>query len=142
MHIVIKVILNKKNYTHVKKVGHTSEFPFDIYWWTLKNLKNQIFQKMKRKKNIKKFWRYYHFTHVYQKPQLYEVQFLRCRIRQNLLLFCAIFCPFTPHLLTTQKTKNFEKNEKAIWRCHHFKAFQQQTRSYDVCLLRYGVRQA
>ena len=25
-----------KNYTHVKKVGHTSEFLFDIYWWTQK----------------------------------------------------------------------------------------------------------
>ena len=25
-----------KNHTHVKKVGHTSEFLFGIYWWTWK----------------------------------------------------------------------------------------------------------
>ena len=28
--------------------------------------------------------------------------------------------------------------KKSIWRCHHFKLVQQKTRSYDVCLLRYG----
>ena len=40
-----------KKTTHVKKVGYTSEFPFGIYWWTLKHLKNQNFEKMKEKKN-------------------------------------------------------------------------------------------
>ena len=35
----------------------------------------------------------------------------------------------------------FWKNEKSIWRCHHFKLVQQKTWSYDVCLLRYGVWQ-
>ena len=34
-----------KNHTHMKKVGHTSEFLFGIYWWTwkttlLKNCRN------------------------------------------------------------------------------------------------------
>ena len=34
-----------KNHTHKKKVGHTSEFLFGIYWWTwkttlLKNCRN------------------------------------------------------------------------------------------------------
>ena len=38
-----------KNHTHVKKMGHTSEFHFGIYWWTMKNLKNQNFEKMKKK---------------------------------------------------------------------------------------------
>ena len=37
-----------KKHTHVKKVGHTSEFPFGIYWWTSKNPKNQNFEKMKK----------------------------------------------------------------------------------------------
>ena len=41
--------LNTKSHTHVKKMGHTSEFHFGIYWWTLKNLKNQNFEKMKKK---------------------------------------------------------------------------------------------
>ena len=70
--------------------------------------KSDFSKNEKKQKN----WRYYHFTHVYQKPQLYEVQFLRYRVRQNLLLFWAIFCPFTPHLLTIQKIKNFEKMKK------------------------------
>ena len=32
----------------MRKVGHTSEFTFGIYWWTSKNPKNQIFEKMKK----------------------------------------------------------------------------------------------
>ena len=32
-----------------RRWGHTSEFPFGIYWWTLKNPKNQNFEKMKKK---------------------------------------------------------------------------------------------
>ena len=34
----------------MKKVGYTSEFTFGIYWWTLKNLKNQNFEKPEEKK--------------------------------------------------------------------------------------------
>ena len=37
----------EKNHAHVKKVGQTLKFPF---WWTLKNQKNQNFEKMKEKK--------------------------------------------------------------------------------------------
>ena len=33
----------------------------------------------------------------------------------------------------------FWKNVKSIWMCHNFKLVQQKIRSYDVCLLRYGV---
>ena len=43
-----------------------------FYFPPPKNPINQSFEKMK-----KKCWRYYHLTHVYQKPQSYEVQFLR-----------------------------------------------------------------
>ena len=32
----------------MEKGGATSEFPFGIYWWTLKNPKNQNFEKMKK----------------------------------------------------------------------------------------------
>ena len=32
----IEFIEQLKNHTHVKKVGHTSEFLFGIYWWTWK----------------------------------------------------------------------------------------------------------
>ena len=73
----------KKNHTHVKKVGHTSECPKNVL--TLKSPKNQNFEKMK--KNC--------FTHVYQKPQSYEVQFRTYRVRPFFFLsFCNIFWPF------------------------------------------------
>ena len=39
--------LTKKSHT-CEEGGHTSEFPFGIYWWTLKNPKNQTFEKMKK----------------------------------------------------------------------------------------------
>ena len=32
----ITILQCLKKYTHVKKVGHTSEFLFGIYWWTWK----------------------------------------------------------------------------------------------------------
>ena len=38
----------RKYFIQHLNVGHTSEFPFGIYWWTLKNLKNQTFEKMKK----------------------------------------------------------------------------------------------
>ena len=81
----------RKNHTHVKKMGHTSEFPFDIYLWTLKNLKKQNFEKKKKKKNC---WRYHHFTHMCQKPQSYEVQFLRNGVRENFYVILGHFLPF------------------------------------------------
>ena len=34
--LLIKVFFYKKNHTHIKKVGHTSEFRLGICWWTWK----------------------------------------------------------------------------------------------------------
>ena len=39
---------NLKNHRYDKGGTHLSEFPFRIYWWTLKNPKNQTFEKMKK----------------------------------------------------------------------------------------------
>ena len=39
-----------KNHTNMKTAGHTLEFPSGIYWWTLKNLKNQNFEIIIKKK--------------------------------------------------------------------------------------------
>ena len=81
-----------KNHTHVK-VGHTSGFPFSIYWWTVKNPKNQNFEKMKKKKKkkIAEVWRY--------------------RVRQILFVILGHFLPFTPKPLPPLKpeNQNFEK---------------------------------
>ena len=92
----------------MKKVEHTSEFPFGIYWWTLKNPKNQNFEKMK-----KNCWRYHHFTHVYQKPQSYEVQFLRYGVRQFFLVIFGHFLPLFSPLPNNPENQNFEKMKKA-----------------------------
>ena len=99
----------KKN-THVKKVGHTSEFPIGIYWPTLKKLKNLIFEKMKKIAGD------IIILHMCTKNHNHEVQFLRYGVRQNFLSFWAIFCPFipspppSPH--NNPENQNFEKMKK------------------------------
>ena len=98
----------------MKKVGLTSEFPFGIYWWTLKNPKDHNFEKGKK---IIYHQRYHRFTHMYQKPQSYEVQFLRYEVRQNFLSFWALFCPFNlpcPPPLTTQEKKILKNRKKYL----------------------------
>ena len=62
----------------------------------------------------------HHFTYVYQKPQSHEAQFLRYRVKQFFCHFGPVFALY-PLPLTTQRNKILKKNEKRIWRCHHFK---------------------
>ena len=70
-------------------IGHF--LPFSTY--TPKNLKNQDFEKIKKKK----CWRYHHFTHVYQKPQSYEAWFLRYRVRKTeIFVILGHFLHFYP----------------------------------------------
>ena len=64
--------------------------------------------------NEKFFWRYRHFTHLYQKPQSYEVQFLRYKVRQNFLSFWGIFCPFNPLPRNNPQNQNFEEMKNAF----------------------------
>ena len=68
--------------------------------------------------------------------------------RQTFLSFWAIIYPYLPiiyplftHPPSKTRKPKFWKNEKSIWRCHHFKLVQQKIRSYDVWLIRYGVWQ-
>ena len=78
-----------------------------------KTRKIRILKKMKTN-----CWRYHHFTYVYQKPQLYEVQFLRYEVRENFFVILPHSLPFYLPLLplTIQKTKNdhFEKMKKTL----------------------------
>ena len=129
--------LYSRRHAHVKKVVHTSEFPFGIYWWALKNLKNQNFEKIKKKKITGDIIILLMCTksHNHMKYSSWDTD-----LDKKILSFWAIFCPFTPTPLQSRKP-TFWKNEKSIWRCHHFKLLQQKTQSYDVCLLRYGVQQ-
>ena len=91
----------------MKKVGHTPEFPFGIYWWILEKLENQNFEKMKN------CWRYHHFTHVYQKPQPYEVKFLRYGVRQNFFVMLGHFLLSYLLPFNNLENQNFEKTKKA-----------------------------
>ena len=40
--LILQIEFDLKNHIHVKKVGHTSEFLFDIYWWTWKTIKKTV----------------------------------------------------------------------------------------------------
>ena len=85
-----------------------------------KNPENQKFEK-------KNCWRYHHFTHVYQKPQLYEMWFLRYRVRQTeFFVILGYFLPFT--LLTTLKIKILKK-----WKNH------MELSSFYTCLLKMTI---
>ena len=61
----------------------------------------------------KNCWRYHHFTHVYQKPQSYEVQFLRYGVRQFFLVIFGHFLPLFSPLPNNPENQNFEKMKKA-----------------------------
>ena len=53
-------------------------------------------------------------------------------VRQFFFLILGHFCPLPPPPTNNPEHQNFEKNEKSIWRCHHFKLVQQETRLNDV----------
>ena len=66
--------------------------------------------KIKILKNEKICWRYYHFTHVHQKSESYDVRFLRCGVRQT-KNFCHFgsFLPFyLPLMILNIKKKCLE----------------------------------
>ena len=64
-------------------------------------------QNIRNLKQWKKCWKNYQFTHVYQKPQSYEVLILRYRVRDRTCYNFGPFLHFYP--LTTQKIKILKK---------------------------------
>ena len=75
----------------------------------------------------KNTWRYYNFTHVYQKctnHMMYGSWDIECN-RQNFLSFWTILCPFT------KKNQNFEKNKKDVWIYYYFTQVWHKWQSYD-----------
>ena len=69
-------------------------------------------KKLKKKKKKKNCCRHHHFTHVYQKPQSNEVQFLRYRVRRNFFVILGNFLPFYTHPPNNPENHNFEKMKK------------------------------
>ena len=104
-----------KKITHMQtRWGTPQNFLLAFIHELWKTWKIRILRKWKKKK---KCWRY-HFTHVYQKPQSYEVHFLGYGVRQ--IFFChfgQFFALYSPTFLTTQRTKILKKWKKhpEIW---------------------------
>ena len=82
------------------------------FWPLLMNFEKP--EKSDFRKNEKICWRYHHFTHVYQKPQSCEIQFLICKVRQNFCHFGLFFAFLTPSTLTIQKSKVLKKWKKHL----------------------------
>ena len=131
-----KLILNtmKKNHTNVKKVGHTSEFPFDIYWWTLQNPKNLNFEKNEKKKKLLEISSFYTCTKNHNHRRFGYWNMEGERICCHLGPFFALLHHNNP------ENQNFKKGKKHL-EMSSFHACAPKTWSYDVCLLRHGVRQ-
>ena len=100
----------KKNQTHVKKVGHTSEVSFGIYGWTLKKPKKSEFSK-----NGKKIARDIIILHTCTKNHNHMRYSSWDTERQNFWSFWAIFYPFNPPSPSPNNPdkRNFEKMKKA-----------------------------
>ena len=103
--------------------------------------------KIRLLKNEKNCWRYHHFTHMYQKPQSYEIQLLRYEVRLNSLSFWAIFLPFSSPPLPTNnpENQNFEKMRKAFGDAIILNLYKKKhnhmTYAKKKTITRYGVRQ-
>ena len=106
-----------KKITHVKKVGHTSEFLFGIYWSTsvilghFLHLTFLTIQKIKIEKKMKKEFGDVIILHICIKDhhyKMYASSDMECN-RHNFLSFWAISRPFTS--LSTPKIKNWKKCE-------------------------------
>ena len=80
-----------------------------LHFYPPKSSKNQNFEKM----------RYHQFTHVYQKSQSYDVQFLIYGVRRTeLFAILGLFLSFYP--LNISENKNFEKMKKFTSKNLHF----------------------
>ena len=100
--------LTKKSHTCEEVRAHL----IISFWHLLMNFEKP--EKSDFWKNEKICWRYHHFTHVYQKPQSCEIQFLKCKVRQNFCHFGPFFAFLTPPTLTIQKSKILKKWKKHL----------------------------
>ena len=100
----ISYSLTKKSHTCEKGWAHTIIF----FWNLLMNFEKP--EKLDFGKNEKICWRY-HFNHVYQKPQSYEVQFLRYEVRQN-------FGPFLSFKSPPLNNPQNQNEQKKKWKKH------------------------
>ena len=93
------------------------------------------------RKNVKKTWRYYPFTHVYHnQDHIMHGSFLRYKgQRTEFFVILGHFLLFDPP--NNPKNQNFEKKIKEAWRYYHFTCVYHKWLSYDVSFLRYQAQQ-
>ena len=151
----------------MKKVGHTSEFLFGIYWWTWNtntyrswdtgwdrqnfflsfgpffcSFTPLMILKTKTLKQWKKCLKIFCLPHLYHQQRSYDIWFLKYKVQQT------IFCLFGPFLALSHppppppwqpgKSK-FWKIEKNNWGYYHFTNVHHKWQSSDVWFLRYGA---
>ena len=120
----------KKNNKHVKKVGHTSEFLFGIYWWTWKTtikncwcgpIKNKIILIITILHLKKNTWRYHYFAPVYQKSPWFMIYSLWQTEIGNFRSIFALLLPYKP------KISKLWKHGKNCWRSSSYSCVQKFT---------------
>ena len=92
----------------MEKGGATSEFPFGIYWWTLKNPKNQNFEKMKKIAGDIIILHMCTKNHNHVRYSSWDTEW------EFFCHFGPFFALLTPSRLTTQKTKILKKWKKHL----------------------------
>ena len=114
-------------------MGHTSEFPLGIYWWTLKSPKSQTSGKMKKIEGDVIILHMCTKNHNHMRYSYWDTEW------QRIYHFGPFFTLFHPLLPNNPEKQILKKWKKASGDVIIF--LQQKTRSCDVCLLRYGVQQ-
>ena len=129
-------LVKYENHTHVKKMGHTLELLFGIYWWTWKTTIKKMLKWTN--KNCKNF----NIYSVAKKTPGDIIILHLCTKNLDMIYgswyrvwptdngnYESLFALLHP-LLKTQKIKR--KNN--CWRYHHFTKVYQKPQSYEVWL--------
>ena len=111
----------RKNHTHVKKVGHTSEFLLGIYWWTWKTT---IYWKITHKAGCTSeflFGIYWWTSKNYSLKNCWSGPIKNVRI----LIFTMLYF--------------LKKNKENTWSYRYFTPVYLKSWWYDLQFLRYSV---
>ena len=115
--IIIKILMTWSTVPEIYRAKHTGTGNFRSFFGlsTLRNPKNQNFEKWKNFLEISSF-----YTCVPKITIIWcMVPEIQSETDKNFLSFWAIFCPFTSPT-NDLEYQNFEKNEKNAWRYYPF----------------------
>ena len=106
----------------MKRVGHTSEIPFGIYYW--KTRKIRILKKWKKIAGDNIISHMCPFTHMQHKSRSSDIWFLRYKF----FVIMGHFLPFDPP--NNRKNQNFEKIKKPLEMLLFYTCVPQMTTIY------------